>query len=57
MAVRTIPVILDYIKLIEEVAPDAWVINLTNPAGIITQAVTAAGFQRIIGICDTKRAV
>lgn len=53
MAVRTIPVILDYIKLIEEVAPDAWVINLTNPAGIITQAVTAAGFQRIIGICDT----
>lgn len=53
MAMRTIPVILDYVKMIEEVAPQAWVLNLTNPAGLITQAVTDYGFTRIVGICDT----
>lgn len=53
MAMRTIPVIIEYIKILEEVAPTAWVLNLTNPAGLITQAVTDYGFKRIVGICDT----
>jgi len=53
MAMRTIPVILNYMKILEEVAPNAWAINLTNPAGLITQAITASGFKRVIGICDT----
>ena len=38
-ALRTIPVILDICRDIEEVAPDAWLINFTNPAGMVTEAV------------------
>jgi len=52
MALRTIPVVLDYVDVIREVAPKAWVLNLTNPSGLITQAVTDHGFDRIVGICD-----
>ena len=52
MAVRTIPVLLDYCALIEELAPNAWVFNFTNPSGLVTQALHAAGYHRVIGICD-----
>ena len=38
-AFRTIPVILNIVKDIKELAPDAWLINFTNPAGIVTEAV------------------
>ena len=36
MALRTIPVALAYARMVEEIAPDAWIVNFTNPAGIIT---------------------
>ncbi len=50
---RTIPVILDIIKDIEELAPNAWMINFANPAGMITQAVnTYTDFKRFIGVCN-----
>jgi len=53
MALRTIPVIIDYVNLIKELAPDAWLINFTNPAGIVTEAITkVAGFENAVGICD-----
>lgn len=53
MAVRTIPVILDYVKIVQEEAPGAWVLNFTNPAGIVTEAIiNLGGYQRAIGICD-----
>lgn len=52
MAVRTIPVLLEYCELIEKYAPEAWVFNFTNPSGLVTQALHAAGHHRIIGICD-----
>ncbi|NMB02563.1 MAG: hypothetical protein GX971_13770, partial [Firmicutes bacterium] len=52
MAVRTIPVVLEYMEVIKSVAPQAWVVNLTNPSGLITQAVTDAGYSNIVGICD-----
>jgi len=57
MAMRTIPVILDYMKVVAEVAPDAWVLNLTNPAGLITQALNDAGYEKIIGICDSPSGI
>lgn len=53
MAMRTIPVILEYMKVIDEIAPEAWILNLTNPAGLITQALNDAGYEKIIGICDS----
>lgn len=53
MALRTIPVTLDHARSVERVAPDAWFINFTNPAGLITQALTQHTALRVIGICDT----
>ncbi|VEB60378.1 phospho-beta-glucosidase B [Salmonella enterica subsp. enterica] len=39
---RTIPVIFDIIKDVEELCPNAWVINFTNPAGMVTEAVLSS---------------
>lgn len=53
MALRTIPVALDYVKIVQEEAPEAWLLNFTNPAGIITEAIiNVGGHQRAVGICD-----
>ncbi|WP_230399557.1 family 4 glycosyl hydrolase [Novisyntrophococcus fermenticellae] len=52
MAVRTIPVLLNYCEMIKEHAPEAWIFNFTNPSGLVTQALRSAGYDRIIGICD-----
>ena len=52
MAMRSIPAILDYARLAEEVCPGAWIFNFTNPAGLVTQALRDCGFERAIGICD-----
>lgn len=53
MALRTIPVALEYARLIERYASGAWLINFTNPAGLITQALTSHSRVKVIGICDT----
>ena len=52
MALRSIPAILGYAELLREVSPQAWMYNFTNPAGLVTQALREAGFERTIGICD-----
>src|SRR5439155_620776 len=36
-------------------APEAWIVNFTNPAGMITQALLAEAGPRVVGICDTPR--
>lgn len=52
-ALRTIPIILDIIKDAKEVAPNAWIINFTNPAGMVTEAVLEHGnWNRFIGVCN-----
>jgi 6-phospho-beta-glucosidase len=53
MAMRTIPHMVEYAAEISRRAPRAWIVNFTNPVGIITQAVAAQTGARIIGICDT----
>lgn len=53
MAMRTIPPMLAYARIVEKHAPRAWMINFTNPVGIVTQALTAQTDARVIGICDT----
>ena len=52
MAMRTIPVMLDYARLISEVAPDALVVNFTNPVGLIIQALSDHTSVRAVGVCD-----
>lgn len=53
VALRTIPVLLDYARVLEAMAPDAWFVNFTNPAGLMTQALLQHTKLRVIGICDT----
>jgi 6-phospho-beta-glucosidase len=53
MTVRTIPALLGYAKEVERLAPDAWMINFTNPVGPVTQALLTETAAKVIGICDT----
>jgi 6-phospho-beta-glucosidase len=53
MALRTIPVVLSYCQALARLAPRAVLINFTNPAGIITQAIASYGGVRTVGVCDT----
>ncbi|AJS58782.1 6-phospho-beta-glucosidase [Paenibacillus sp. IHBB 10380] len=51
-ALRTIPVLLDVCRDIEELAPNAWLLNFTNPAGMVTEAVLKYSNVRSIGLCN-----
>ncbi|MGL4695680.1 6-phospho-beta-glucosidase [Enterococcus larvae] len=51
-ALRTIPVILDICKDMEELCPDAWLINFTNPSGIITETVLKHSAIKVVGLCN-----
>ena len=53
MALRTIPAVVQYAQEVTTRAPRAWIVNFTNPVGIVTQAVRHATGARVIGICDT----
>lgn len=53
MGLRSIPVLIDYVHMMQKVCPDAWLINFANPAGMLTEAVVRyTGWQRVAGICD-----
>jgi len=52
MAARTIPQMVDYARQIAEAAPKAWIVNFTNPVGMVTEAMRTVS-DRVIGICDT----
>jgi 6-phospho-beta-glucosidase len=47
-AMRTVPVVLE---IAERVPPDAWIVDFTNPVGIVTRALRDAG-HRAIGLCN-----
>jgi 6-phospho-beta-glucosidase len=53
MGLRTIPIAVEQAKLVERLSPHAWLINFTNPAGLITQAIQQNTGARVVGICDT----
>ncbi len=50
---RTVLVAMEIAERVAAVAPDAWVINFTNPAGMVTEAMSAVLGERVIGICDS----
>ena len=52
-ALRTLPVAVDVARRIGELAPGAWVVNFTNPAGMVTRAMGEVLGERVIGICDS----
>lgn len=51
-ALRTIPVMLDIARDVAQYAPDAWLINFTNPAGLIVEAIMRHTNTRVIGLCN-----
>lgn len=51
-ALRTIPVMLDICKDIEQLCPDAFLINFTNPSGIVTEAILRHTKVKCIGLCN-----
>jgi 6-phospho-beta-glucosidase len=51
-ALRTVPVILDICKHVEEYAPHAWMVNFTNPSGIVTEAILRKTRVNCIGLCN-----
>lgn len=52
-AFRTVPVILDIAKDMAELCPDAWLLNFSNPAGIVTEACLRYGATKnVIGLCN-----
>ncbi|MFZ5809640.1 MAG: glycoside hydrolase [Chloroflexota bacterium] len=53
MAMRTIPVLLEYVSLMKKVCPEAWLINFANPSGLLTDMLLReGGWKRTVGICD-----
>ncbi len=51
-AMRTIPVMLDIAKRMKELCPDAWLINFSNPAGILTEALLNHSDVKMLGLCN-----
>ncbi len=55
---RTIPLILEIVAEVQRLAPDAWIINYANPAGMVTEAVIRKfPDARFIGLCDMPTGV
>ncbi len=51
-ALRTVPVVLDVASRVQKLAkPDAWIVDFTNPVGIVTRALLDAG-HRAVGLCN-----
>jgi 6-phospho-beta-glucosidase len=51
-AMRTVPVVLEIAERVRELAgPDAWIVDFTNPVGIVTRALLDAG-HRAVGLCN-----
>ena len=52
-ALRTIPVMLDFAHDMEEVCPDAWFLNYTNPMAMLTGAMLRATEIKTVGLCHS----
>lgn len=50
-ALRTVPVVLDIAERVRRTNPDAWIIDFTNPVGIVTRALLQAG-HKTVGLCN-----
>ena len=50
-AMRTVPVVASIAERVRSVAPDAWLVNFTNPVGIVTRALLDDG-HRVVGLCN-----
>jgi len=51
-ALRTVPVMLDMARRMEKLAPDAWLVNFSNPSGIVADALLNHTSVKMIGLCN-----
>jgi len=52
-AFRTVPVILEIVEDMKELCPNAWLVNFTNPSGMVTEAVMRYGnWDKVVGLCN-----
>ncbi|MGC8489507.1 MAG: 6-phospho-beta-glucosidase, partial [Clostridia bacterium] len=54
-AFRTVPVAIDLGRAIERLCPQAWILNFTNPSGLITEALLNHAWPRTVGLCNAPR--
>ena len=52
-AARAVPVVDAIARRVAELAPRAWVISMTNPAGIVTEVMAVTLGPRVVGVCDS----
>ncbi len=52
-ALRTIPVMLDFARDMEEVCPDAWLLNYSNPMSMLTGAILSGSGVKMVGLCHS----
>jgi alpha-galactosidase len=52
-ALRTVPVMLDFARDMQEVCPDAWMLNYTNPMSMLSMAMLRAGGINYVGLCHS----
>jgi alpha-galactosidase len=50
---RSIPVVLDIVRDMEELCPDAWFLNYTNPMAMLVRAVSETSGIRTVGLCHS----
>ncbi|EAA8999436.1 6-phospho-beta-glucosidase [Salmonella enterica] len=51
-ACRTIPVALEIAREMEQLCPDAWLLNFTNPSGMVTEAILRHSSIKAVGLCN-----
>lgn len=56
-ALRTIPVALQIAHDVEELCPDAWVLNFTNPSGVVTEALMKHSRVKTVGLCNVPLSI
>jgi len=56
-ALRTVPVMDGIAQVVGRLAPQAWFVNFTNPAGLVTEALGDVLGERVVGICDSPTAL
>jgi 6-phospho-beta-glucosidase len=54
---RSIPAMLDLAREMQRLCPDAWLVNFTNPAGMVTEALLPVLGSKVVGICDSAGAL
>ena len=50
-ALRTLPVVMEICRAVEQYAPSSWVLNFTNPSGLVTEAILAHTRVKALGLC------